>query len=197
MHPRLSFHWQDRDEMAAFVREEGFGQIVAQTEAGLRAVHVPVLLDGEHLRFHVARTNLAHAALLAGGEALFVATGPHAYISPDWYGLPDKVPTWNYVAVELNGPIRPLGREALIEMLDGLSAEFEARLAPKPPWTRIDMDPARFETLLGGITGFEMRIREWRGTRKLGQGLSEETARRVAEAVAEAGWAALAEEMRE
>ena len=80
---------------------------------GLRAVHVPVLLDGDRLRFHVSRGNAVHAALAAGARALFVATGPHAYISPEYYGLEDRVPTWNYVAVELEGPVRRLGPEAL------------------------------------------------------------------------------------
>jgi transcriptional regulator len=196
MHPRASFHWQDRGEMAAFVAREGFGQLIVQTEAGLRAVHVPVLVDGGRLLFHVARANLVHAALAAGGAALIIVNGPHAYISPDWYGLPDKVPTWNYVSVEVNGPVLPLSREALIELLDAQSAEFEARLSPKPAWRREDMAPERFEALLGGITGFALEAREWRGTRKLGQGLSEEVCERVAGAAENAGWAELAREMR-
>jgi transcriptional regulator len=106
---------------------------------------------------------------MGGAEALFVANGPHAYVSPDWYGLPDRVATWSYISVELNGPVRTLGEDALIALLDDMSAEHEERLAPKPPWTREQMSPGRFEGLLKAITGFEMQITDWRGTAKIDQ----------------------------
>lgn len=192
MHPNRKFHIESREETAAFVREAGFGSLVVATGAGLRAVHVPVLLEDERLRFHVSRGNAVHATLLGGCEALFVANGPHAYISPDWYGLDDRVPTWSYLAVELNGPVRPLSEEALVATLDAMSAEFEARLAPKRPWLREKMTPGRFEGLLKGITGFEMAVSEWRGTRKIDQDKPEEVRARLAEALIERGEAEMA-----
>ena len=45
----------------------------------------------------------------------------------------------------------------------------EARLAPKPAWTRDKMTPERFEGLLKAIVGYELAIEELRGNRKLGQ----------------------------
>ncbi|HWT13623.1 MAG TPA: FMN-binding negative transcriptional regulator [Allosphingosinicella sp.] len=196
MHPNRKFHIEDRDAMRDFVREQGFGLLVAPTAGGLRAVHVPVLVEGERLRFHVAKGNLAHAALLAGCDALFVANGPHAYISPDWYGLEDRVPTWNYVAVELEGPVRALDRDSLIAFLDDVSAFQEARLAPKPVWRREKMSEGRFEGLLKAITGFELDIRAWRGTAKLDQDKPAHVRERLAAALAGRGEAALAEAMR-
>jgi transcriptional regulator len=180
MHPNAKFHIACRDEMAALVGAEGFGVLTVQTEAGLRAVHVPVLLQAERLRFHVSRGNLVHQALLGGTEALFVANGPHAYISPDWYGLPDRVATWSYLSVELNGPVRTLDEDALISLLDDMSAEHEQRLSPKTPWTRDQMSPGRFEGLLKAITGFEMHITDWRGTAKIDQDKPAEVRSRIA-----------------
>lgn len=196
MHPNRKFHIQDRDEMAALVRELGFGVLFVATAEGPRSVHVPVLLDGERLRFHVSRGNLVHGALAAGGDALFVATGPHAYISPEWYGLEDRVPTWNYVAVELEGPVRTLAPEELVRLVDDLSAEQEARLAPKIPWTRDKMSPGRFEGLLKAITGFEMHVSAWRGTAKMDQDKPGEIRARIADALAERGEREAAETMR-
>jgi len=187
MHPNRKFRIESREEMAAVVREVGFGVLVVATADGLRAVHVPVLIDGERLLFHVSKGNAVHSALAGGCDALFVANGPHAYISPEWYGLDDRVPTWSYVAVELNGRVRMLGEEALIAMLDDLSAQFEARLAPKPPWLRDKMSPGRFEGLLKGIAGFEMEVAEWRGTRKIDQDKPQEVRARLAEALAANG----------
>lgn len=196
MHPNRKFHIQDRDAMAALVRELGFGILFAPTAEGLRAVHVPVLLEGDRLRFHVSRGNLVHSALAAGGGALFVASGPHAYISPEWYGLEDRVPTWNYVAVELEGPVRPLASDELIRLVDELSAEQEARLAPKIPWTRDKMSPGRFEGLLKAIQGFEMRVVEWRGTAKIDQDKPDAVRGRIADALDQRGERAMAETMR-
>jgi transcriptional regulator len=188
MHPNRKFHIEDRDAMAALVRRTGFGTLVVQTQEGLRAVHIPLLLQGDRLRFHVARGNKVHAALLGAADAIVVVNGPDTYVSPDWYGMPGRVPTWNYVAVEMNGRPTPLCREALIRLMDDLSAEHEEKLAPKTPWTRAKMDPALFEGLLKAITGFEIEIAEWRGTAKLDQDKPEEVRARLADAIADAGW---------
>ena len=192
MHPNRKFQLTDRAEMAAIVRSQGFGTLTIQTEEGLRAVHVPVLLDGERLRFHVSRGNRVHAALRAGTDAIFVATGAHAYVSPEWYGLDDRVPTWNYVAVELNGPVRPLSYDELVSLLDEISAEQEAKLAPKIPWTRGKMSPGRFEGLCKAIAGFELEIREWRGTAKIDQDKPAEVRARIGAALRERGEDAMA-----
>jgi transcriptional regulator len=196
MHPNRLFHIADRAAMAAIVRDIGFGIVVARTDTGLRAAHVPVRIEGDRLRFHLARANLVHDALVAGADALFVANGPSAYISPDWYGLADKVPTTNYVAVELNGPVRALARDALAALLDDLSAANAARLAPKRPWTRAKMAPGLFETMLKAITGFEMLVTDWRGTAKLGQDKPASARAGAADALAALGETELAEVMR-
>lgn len=196
MHPNRKFHIQDRDAMAALVHDLGFGLLFAPTTEGLRAVHVPVLLEGDRLRFHVSRGNSVHSTLAAGADALFVASGPHAYVSPEDYGLEDRVPTWNYVAVELEGPVRPLETEALVRLLDAMSAEREARLAPRPAWTRAGMGEGRFDGLLKSITGFEMAVADWRGTAKVDQYKPQEVRDRIADALAGRGDRDMAATMR-
>jgi transcriptional regulator len=196
MHPNRKFHITDRQAMAALLRELGFGVLFVATAQGPRAVHVPVLIEGDRLRFHVSRGNEVHSALAAGADALFVANGPHAYISPEWYGLEDRVPTWNYVAIELEGRVRMLEPEALVDLLDDLSADRELRLAPKPPWTRAKMGEGRFEGLLKSISGFEMQVAAWRGTAKVDQDKPQEVRTRIADALAERGEREMAATMR-
>ena len=196
MHPNRKFHLTERAEIAALVDAAGFGILFAQTPQGPRAVHVPVLLDGSRLLIHVSRGNAIHAALLAGGVALFVANGPHGYVSPDDYGLDDRVPTWNYVGVELEGPVRPLDGDGLIRLLDAMSAAQEARLAPKPAWTRDRLSGGRFDALAKAITGFEMEIAAWRGTAKLDQDKPAEVRVRLAAALEGRGDCELAQAMR-
>jgi len=165
MHPNRIFAWEDEGEMLAFVADVAFSTIFVP---GGGVVHVPVTLSGRRLSFHVARGNRA-APMLDGATALVSCLGPEAYVSPDWYGTPDQVPTWNYVAVEGEGPTRRLSEPELVAQIDALGAAHEARLAPKRPWTRDKMTPARFDTMLHGIVGFEVALETLRGTRKLGQ----------------------------
>jgi transcriptional regulator len=196
MHPNRKFHLTDRESALSMVRDLGFGILFAQTREGPRAVHVPVLVEDDRLRFHISRSNAIHPALAAGTSALLVVNGPHAYLSPDWYGLEDRVPTWNYVAVELEGPVRPIDENALIRLLDGLSDEHESRLAPKPRWMRNKMSPGRFERLVKAIAGFEMQIMDWRGTAKLDQDKPEAVRDRLADALAGRGETEMAAAMR-
>ena len=191
MHPAAKFHLEQA-EVEAVVREAGFGALVVQTESGLRAVHVPFLVEGDRIRFHISRRNAVHAALAAGCEALLLVDGGHAYISPDWYGLEGRVPTWNYVAAELSGTVSALDEEALIALVDGLSDAHERRLLPKPVWTKEKMGPGRYDALLKAIGGFELVVREWRGTAKLDQDKPPEVRARLAAALREQGEAHLA-----
>jgi transcriptional regulator len=176
MHPNRSFAWEDREAMLAFVGDVAFATIAAE---GPVMVHAPVLVAGsDRLRFHIARGNRAK---LDGRRAIVSVLGPDGYISPDWYGTDDQVPTWNYLAVEAEGPLRRLDEAELADLLDGLSAAHEARLAPKKQWTRAKMAPGRFEGMLKAIIGYELAIEALRGTRKLGQH-KDEAARRGAAA---------------
>jgi transcriptional regulator len=169
MHPNRTFAWEDREAVLAFVADIAFATIAAE---GPVLVHAPVIVAGpDHLRFHVSRGNRAK---LEGKRAIVSVLGPDAYISPDWYADPtDQVPTWNYLAVEAEGPLRRLDEAELADLLDSLSAAHEARLAPKPAWTRAKMSPGRFEGMLKAIIGYELVIEELRGTRKLGQNKGE------------------------
>lgn len=177
MHPNKSFRVMDRSRLLGFVRQRSFGQIVAVTASGLRGASIPVLVDdnGEaaSLRFHLSRGNELVPALKDGAEVFATFLGADAYISPDWYGVPDQVPTWNYIAVHVRGKAEALPAEALPQILDDLSAEHEARLSPKTPWTRAKMTPEKEAAMRNGIVGFALRIESIEGTWKLGQNKSE------------------------
>lgn len=196
MHPDASFRWEDRDAMRALATEIGFGMLFLTTPDGPRVAHVPFIFqDDDRIAFHVSRGN-AVTRHLDGAEGLFVINGPDGYISPDWYGIDGQVPTWNYVALELQGPVRKIDEAALIAQADALSATNEMRLAPKPVWTRAKMVDGHFEKMLRGITGFEMTITAWRSTIKLGQNKIAEARAAAADGAEAAGNRAIAHLMR-
>ncbi len=140
------------------------------------AAHIPfVRTEGASaltLQFHVARANPIHAALAEVPDVLLSVMGPDAYISPDWYVSADQVPTWNYVAVHLTGTARALDSSHIRGHVDALSAQFEAELLPKKPWTSGKMTEARRTGLLKAIVGIEMSVTSVEGSWKLSQNKS-------------------------
>jgi transcriptional regulator len=196
VHPNAAFRWDDRDAMRAFAAEIGFGMLFLTTPDGPRVAHAPfVFLDEDRIAFHLARGN-AITKYLDSAESLFVVNGPDGYISPDWYGIDDQVPTWNYVALELQGMARKMDEAALIAQADVLSETNERRLLPKPMWTRDKMPDGLFDKMLRGITGFELEITAWRSTVKLGQNKSIEVRMAAADGAEVAGNRAIAHLMR-
>lgn len=197
MHPNSAFRPRQDDLAELLVREIGFAAIFAGTPDGPRVAHAPVMLSDDRttLQFHLARGN-ALTRHLAGANALAVVQGPDAYISASWYADADQVPTWNYVAIEMEGVARKLDDTELVAQIDTLSAQHEARVGANPPWTRDKMNPALFSKMTGAIVGFEMRISAWRPTIKLSQNKSAEERGRVVEGVEATGHGALAQLMR-
>ena len=184
MHHARLFHQPDEDALAALVAGRGFALIVGVVDGRPLVAQAPVLLDGRRLRFHLSRGNALTAGLLTpGARALAVVSGPDAYVSPDWYGLDDQVPTWNYLSVEMEGPVTAVDDAAATTLLDDLSAHFEATLAPKPVWTRHKMSPGRFEAMLEKIVAFEMSVERFEGIWKLSQNKSAEVAANAASAL--------------
>lgn len=187
MHPDRRFRWDDIDAMRAFVRQRGFATLFMTGADGPRAAYVPIVVDGDRLSFHLSRGN-SLAGHVAGQTLLCSVVGSDSYISPDWYESgPDAVPTWNYAAVEMEGQARALDEAELTAQLVALSAQSEAMLAPKRPWTLDKASPDYVAKLSRAIIGFEMAIDVWRGVRKASQNKPEAVRGRVVTALEQLG----------
>lgn len=159
--------WLDR-----LLERDAFVTVVTTGSDGLPQVTLlPVVYrrDGDDILIegHWARPNpqAGHA-----GPALVLVHGPHGYVSPGWY--PDKeaqarVPTWNYAAAELRGTLEPVtDPDALIDMLDRLSARYEAQVGGD--WDLLPIEP-RQRRMLAGIIGFRFRAQQVQIKLKLSQ----------------------------
>ena len=159
---------EDRTEVLhQAMRQIGFATLVTQ---GLDANHLPMLLDGNVLRGHVARANPVWKQ--AEGPALAIFLGPHAYVSPNWY--PSKaetgkaVPTWNYITVHARGRIAWRQEpDWLRAHVTALSDAHEAQRAQ--PWAVGDAPETYIQTMLRGVVGFELTIESLQGKYKLSQ----------------------------
>src|SRR6185312_10341938 len=142
---------------------------LATVQAGtLRFSYAPVVVDEAGLRFHLAIRN--PMGLLDDGARVSVSClAEDAYVSPDWYRSTVTVTTWNYIAVEAEGPVRRLSRDELRGLLEELSAQEENKLLPKPPWKMDKVSHARNNALMNVIVGFELAFERFEGKFKLSQ----------------------------
>lgn len=175
MHPNPAFRQTPAARSLAFARDRAFGILSVNGTEGPMLAHVPFLVDAEGatVDLHLVRSNPIARALETPQPAVIAVGGPDGYVSPDWYGVADQVPTWNYVAVHLRGTLSLLPQEAMQDMLDRQSALFEARLAPKAPWTSAKMTPGVMERMMRQILPCRMRIEAVEGTWKLNQNKPE------------------------
>ena len=199
MHPNPAFRATPEAASLAFVRSRGFGTLAVNGPDGPLLSHVPFLLsdDGRRADLHLVRTTAIARRGPDPMAAVLSVTGPEGYISPDWYGVEDQVPTWNYVAVHLRGTLRRLPAEDLRPMLDRLSDAFEERLLPKPVWKTAKMPDDLMARMLRQILPCRFEVERVESTWKLNQNKPDAARLAAAAAVSAQGNEALAALMRD
>jgi transcriptional regulator len=192
MYTPPSFAVSDLAQLHAAIERYSFALIISRQDERLVASHLPLLLDRQAgasgtLWGHFARANPQWRE--AGGqEVLVVFSGPHAYISPQWYQAERVVPTWNYVAVHAYGRLELIEdpRETLA-LLERTVSHYEA--AQPEPWKLADQPPEFIEQLARQIVAFRIPIDRLEGKWKLNQNHPAERRERVAAVLAAAGGA--------
>jgi transcriptional regulator len=195
MHPNPLYRHDDRALLETLLDEIGFGMVFLTTPDGPRVAHTPLLSTGDGaVQFHLARGN-ALTRWLDGATALVTINGPDGYVSPRWYAERGTVPTWDYVALEIEGRVRRMDQDGLNALLYEFIRKHETRLGGEQ-WSGDETPPDVWRKLLGGIVGFELEIQAWRPTLKLSQNKSAEDRARIAEGLEQAGSPALAQLIR-
>jgi len=172
------FALEDPARILDLIESYNFALLVTAPAGMPRAVHLPFLYDpaagpNGTLYAHMARANPQwqdFAALeAAGGEAMVIFQGPHAYISPnDYRSDKPNVPTWNYLAVHAYGRPRVMAEAARVgDLLARLSAKHEAPRAE--PWRFADLPEEFTAAMMKGIVAFEMPLTRLDAKAKLGQ----------------------------
>jgi transcriptional regulator len=155
----------DEASARSFLSQIEAADLVTLTERGLVATFLPLIFvpeQGEHgaLIGHVARKN-EQWQLAPAGQALVIAHGTDAYISPSWY--PSKaehgrvVPTWNYTTAHVYGDLVVHDDPGWVDgMVRQLTARQEA--GRSHPWSVDDAPRVFHEGQLRGIVGIELLI---------------------------------------
>ena len=175
----------DEEIMRELIGQHSFGMLVTVHDGRPLASHLPFLVraGGEHGRLvaHVARANEQWQDFGAGGEALAVFQGDHAYVSPSWHESHPSVPTWDYMVVHAYGAPRLIEEQTEVrEYLESLVRRYEA--GRRSPW-QMDVPEDYYARMVRGIVAFEMPIERLEGKFKLSQNRSTTELQRIVEAL--------------
>ncbi len=167
-----------------------FALLISQQFPALVASQLPLLLDREDGQFgtlvgHWAKANPQWQSLNQQ-MVLVVFSGPHCYVSPQWYGAENVVPTWNYLAVHVAGRVELVDdREQLRLIVRRMVGTYE-RLNPSP-WSMPDEQTPCENRMLDQIVGFRIRIESIEGQWKLSQNHPTERRQKVIARLREQG----------
>lgn len=170
MYLRPAFAETDLDRIVEMIEANPFGVLVTHGADGMAASPIPFLVkragDSLVLSAHLGAPN-SQCADLAGGQALAIFSGPHAYISPGWYRTQPAVPTWDYVAVHVHGTL-----EAVTDLHE-VSAMLRALAVHDPERFELDALPEKFRaTMIAGIRAFRLPAQRIEAQWKLSQNRS-------------------------
>ncbi|ONH31131.1 FMN-binding negative transcriptional regulator [Pseudofrankia asymbiotica] len=161
-----------------FVAERGSGTLVTVGPDGTAdATLLPVLWEADLLVAHFARANDHWRRMRDGAAGLLVVNGPEAYVSPSWYPTKAEhggrvVPTWNYSAVHLRGPVTVHDDpEWLRAAVTGLTDRHEA--GREHPWAVTDAPERYVDGMLRAVVGVSLRVESVEAKAKWSQNRSE------------------------
>jgi transcriptional regulator len=186
MYVPQAFREDEVPTLRALMRQYSFATLITQHDDGPFASHLPLLVQegtGPYgtLVGHMARANPQWRHFDTGKEALAIFQGPHAYVSPSWYGTHPSVPTWNYATVHAYGvPQCVDDPEAARALLNELVQTYEAPLPQ--PWT-LERSGELVDNLIRAIVAFTMPITRFEGKYKLSQNRSLDDQHRVVAAL--------------
>jgi transcriptional regulator len=178
------FKENDAAVILDFMKQHAFALITAIGANNIPiATQLPFLIkerNGDlYLQAHVMRNTDHHIAFEKNANVLVIFTSPHCYVSASWYENKQQASTWNYQAVHATGIIQFLEEEALLNMLDELTAHYENN--PASPALYQQLSPDYVQHLSKAIVAFEVKITSLEHVFKLSQNKDKKTYENIIE----------------
>lgn len=191
---------ENRSEILRFIEENSFAILVNQSNSKINATHIPLFIEESNdnqliLSGHISKLNPQSENFAENGSVLAIFSGAHSYISSSWYDY-EEVPTWNYLAVHVEGKIEILNEEQKLLHLENLVNKYEKN-SEKP----ISTKSLSKETMsqANGILAFNIIVTKIEAVKKLSQNKSENNKKSIIshlEKSGDEGAKCIAEEMK-
>jgi len=190
MHIPKIFKQENSEELLRLIATFPLATLFIETDGDLSAHHLPFKFietadnsnDVSYLEGHIALANPLYSGTNSPASVLLVFHGPDGYVSPSYYpskGLdPKVVPTWNYMAVHVQGELTFITDDVWkLGMLERMTNKME--VAVESEWRVSDAPTDYIAKQLKGIVGVKIEIKSMVGKWKLSQNKSTENTQGV------------------
>ncbi len=165
------FSESDQNIINEIIHKYDFATVITKTNNDIEISHIPLLLDKTKNKLigHIARANPIYNLANSGAiDVKIIFNGPHGYISNKYYSNPDdNVPTWNYVAIHIDGKLSVVdGNESISKILDKQFSVYESN--------DINWESSKISKMVNGIVGIQINIENVVAKFKLSQNKSLE-----------------------
>jgi transcriptional regulator len=165
---------EKRSEILRFIEENSFAILVNQSNSKINAIHIPLFIEKSNdnqlvLSGHISKLNPQCENFVENGTVLVIFSGAHSYISSSWYDY-EEVPTWNYLAIHVEGKIEILNKEQTLLHLENLGNKYEKN-SENPISTKSLSEKTMRQS--NGILAFNIIVSNIDAVKKLSQNKSE------------------------
>ena len=194
-------HYTEKDQQKVFdfMKENAFALITGIGQNYPVATQIPLTVeikDGKiFLHGHLMRKTDHHLAFESNNNVLVIFTGPHCFVSANWYTDPHVGSTWNYMTVHAKGKISFMDEEGTRDVVKTLSDKYEGT-ASQGAFNNLPKE--YINQMVKAIIGFTIEVESIDNTFKLSQNRDEASKKNIIEELrkrADANSSAIADEM--
>lgn len=167
------FKEKDQQIILHFIDQHPFAFLTGSNLDGTQvATQIPTILverNGElFLQGHLMKNTDHHKAFANNPNALLVFSSPNCYISASWYTNPKMGSTWNYMSVHIQGQLRWMTDEELLQFMKKFTLKFENGNTQSTTILE-NLQPEYINKMMPAILGFEIKAEKIENVFKLSQ----------------------------
>lgn len=179
---------KDQQKVIDFMKENSFALITGMGEKYPVATQIPlaVEINGDKitLRGHLMRKTDHHLGFEKNNNVMVIFTGPHCFVSANWYTDPSIGSTWNYMTVQAKGKISFLDEESTRQAVKMVSDKYVGTQTT----SSFDNLPKEYiDHMVKAIVGFTIEVESMENTFKLSQNRDEASQRNIIEQLMKRG----------
>lgn len=179
---------KDLQKVIGFMNENAFALVTGLGEQYPAATQVPLAIkekDGKiFLEGHIMRKTDHHLAFEKNDNVLVIFTGPHCFVSANWYTDPHMGSTWNYMTVQAKGKIRFMDAEGTYNAVKEVSDKY---VGTQSAGAFDNLPKEYIDHMMKAIVGFRIEVESLENTFKLSQNRDEASQRNIIEQLVKRG----------
>lgn len=179
---------QDDQKIIDFIKQNAFALITGTGEKYPVATQIPLVIkaiDGKiFLEGHMMRKTDHHLAFEKNSNVLVLFTGPHCFVSANWYTDPSIGSTWNYMTVHAKGKISFVDEAGTVQMVKALSDKY---VGTQSAASFDSLSKDYINHMVKAIVGFSIEVESIDNVFKLSQNRDEASQKNIIEQLKKRG----------